>query len=122
MKKLLFALLLVSNCQGMSDGTCGSIKSSDWQSPNDVIARLNGIDGRNLPKVDSFCPDNCPYKCSSYFVRTLIDSIKTLIEDLYRDNMIDLETMEYQLKALQTEHSVEIFKEIFDHIKKLKDE
>lgn len=122
MKKLLLILLFSFNLKGMADGTCGSIKSSDWNSPNDVIARLNGVDGRDLPKIDSFCPDQCPYRCNSYFVRVLIDSIKTLIEDLYRDNLIDLETMEYQLKALQTERSVEIFKEIFDHIKKLKDE
>src|SRR5579862_7881516 len=122
MKKLLLSLLFVVNCNAMSDGTCGVVKSSDWNSPNDVIARLNGVDGRGLPQVDSFCPEKCPYKCNSYFVRTLIDSIKTLIEDLYKDNMIDLETMEAQLKSLQTERSVEIFKEIFDHIQKLKDE
>ncbi len=115
MKKLLFILLFSFNVKAMSDGTCGSVKSSDWKSPNDQLAKLNG----------AFCPDrlpHCPYKCQSYYVRMLIDSIKTLIEDLYLDNMIDLETMERQLKALQTERSVEIFKEIFDHIKKLKDE
>jgi len=133
MKKLLFSLLFVVNCQAMSDvsgealaktdGKCGSVKSSDWNSPNDTIARLNGayvLD--KLPKIDSFCPDICPYRCNSYFIKSLIDSIKILIEDLYRDNLIDLYTMEYQLKALQTERSVEIFKEILDHIKKLKDE
>ena len=104
------------NSQAMSDGTCGAIKSSDWNSPNDTIARLNG----------SSCPldriPECPFKCKSYYVSMLVESIKKLIEEMYYDNLIDLETMECQLTQLKTERTAEIFAELLEHIKNLKGE
>lgn len=114
MKKLLICVLWSFSANSMTDK--GTIGSDKVETPNEVIYRLNG----------SGCPldrlPQCPYNCKNYYIAMMVDSIKNLIVDLYNDNLIDLETMENQLKALQTERTAEIFKEILEHIQKLKDE
>lgn len=114
MKKLLFSLLFVVNCNAMSDGTCGAIKSSDWNSPNDTIARLNGA-----CKIDEYL--ECPFRCKTFYAHVMIEAIKQLVEDLYNDNMIDIETMEREILSLKNEKNAEMIDQVLDKIQSLKD-
>ncbi|HWY34843.1 MAG TPA: hypothetical protein VNX68_09360 [Nitrosopumilaceae archaeon] len=114
MKKLLFSLLFVVNCNAMSDGSCGSVKSSDWNSPNDRIARLNGA-----CKIDNHA--DCPFKCKTYYAHVMIEAIKQLVEDLYNENMIDIETMEREILSLRNEKNAEMINQVLDKIQNLKE-
>ena len=109
MKKLLFCLLITSNLNSMSDSPCGAISSSDWNSPNDHIAKLNGADFIKPKKY-------------SYKLEELLDSIKTFIDDLYVDELVDLEVMLYELESLKNKTNTDMLQKIIDHIKNLKGE
>jgi hypothetical protein len=125
MKKLLFSLLFVVNCNAMSDGTCGAIKSSDWNSPNDTIARLNGVSGEALAKRDACKIDehaDCPFRCKTYYAHVMIEAIKQLVEDLYNDNMIDIETMEREILSLRNEKNADMINQVLEKIQNLKGE
>ncbi len=119
MNMTLFLLLrLTMNMNAMSDATCASIKSSDWNSPNDYIAKLNGA---CLPSVTPPTVPQCENRCKQYYVNMLIDSMKKLIEDLYCDNLIDLETMEREILSLRNEKNAEMIDQVLEKIKNLKE-
>jgi hypothetical protein len=112
MKKLLLLILLFgSSVNGMSDSKCGVIKSSDWNSPNDILARLNG---------PSQLTPHCE-KCKQYYLALFVDLINKFVEDLYNCNFIDLETMEHQLKLLRNEKNTEMIEQVLAKINSLKD-
>jgi hypothetical protein len=105
---------MVMSSQAMTDGTCGAVKSSDWNSPNDYIARLNGA---CMP----FSGPQCPYRCKQYYMNMLMESIKKLVEDLYAENLIDLETMEKEILSLKNEKNAEMIDQVLEKIKNLKE-
>jgi hypothetical protein len=112
-KLLLLTSLFVSSASGMTDGACGSVKSSDWNSPNDVIARLNG--------ACKISHEDCPYKCKTFYTHLMVESMKQLIEDLYNDNMIDLEIMEKELLSLINEKNADMINQVIEKIQSLKE-
>jgi len=114
MKKLLMCLLFVVNCNAMTDGTCGTVSSSDWNSPNDIIAKLNGV--CKVPHSEE-----CPYKCKTFYAHLMIESIRQLVEDLYNDNLVDLEIMEREILSLKNERNAEMIDQILEKIKDLKE-
>jgi hypothetical protein len=116
MKLLLFFMFFVVHCNGMADVSCGSVKSPDWNSPNDQIARLNGS-GCPLDRL----PD-CPFKCKSYYVQNMIECMKNMIVALYAENLIDLETLEREILSLRNEKNAEAMNQVLEKINQLKEQ
>ena len=111
MKKFLLISLFAINCNGMADSVCGAIEG---ESPNKTIERMN---------LECMAHKReCPFKCKSYYAHMMIESIKTLVEDLYHQNLIDIETMEREFNSLRNERNAEMMDQVLAKIKQLKEE
>jgi len=81
----------------MSDGLCGTIGGEKPETPNECIARLNGT----CKPLDR--SHECPFRCKSYYMQMMIESMKSMIECMYAENLIDLETMEREILSVRNE-------------------